>query len=383
MADRLLTTVSPHLHKKDETIQKAMRNVLLALAPAAIWAVIVFGMNVVYIIAVSMVTAALSELLMRKIMGRKQTLGDLSAMVTALLFAFLLPPTTPLWVVAIGVFIAVALFKELFGGLGKNVFNPAIAARVVLYFLPLAIYGQKFVKPFFWKTSGFFTPVATSVSNGVATFKNLAGGHVDIVAAATPLSLIKNGRLLAPDVITGSTPVAATYVNGAGRPNFVSLFFGLKGGTIGEISVLLLLLGGIFLIYRRTVDWRIPVGIIGTYFVLSLVTWFYPGYALFSGGLWLGAFYMATDWVTSPVTRRGKWIYAVGIGATVFILRFFFSRPEGVALSIFAWNIGALVIDRYIAMPKFGELGVGAFNRLPALPQPAPESYAWRPHFLE
>jgi electron transport complex protein RnfD len=372
VAEKLMTTVSPHLHKKDETIQRAMLTVLLALTPAAIWAVIVFGMNVVYIIAVSMITAALSELVMRKIMRRKVTLNDLSAMVTALLFAFLLPPTTPLWVVAIGSFIAVAIAKELFGGLGKNIFNPAIFARVVLYFLPIAIYGQKFVKPFFWKTSGFFTPVATSVSNGVATFKTLAGNTTDVVVAATPLSLLKSGKML-PDVVAGPTPVAATYVNGAGRPNFASMFFGLKGGSIGEISVLLLILGGAYLIYRSTIDWRIPVGIIGTFFLLTLVTWYHPGYNLFSGGIWLGALFMATDWVTSPVTRRGKWIYAVAIGATIFIIRFWSGRPEGVALSIFIWNIGTLVIDRYIAVPKFGEVKAGAFNKLPILAQPAPK----------
>jgi electron transport complex protein RnfD len=375
VADKMLTTVSPHLHKKDETIQRAMRDVLIALTPVAIWAVIVFGMNVVYIIAVSMITAALTELLMRKVMGRKQTLSDLSAMVTALLFAFLLPATTPLWVVAIGVFIAVAVFKELFGGLGKNIFNPAIAARVLLYFSPLALYAQKFAKPFFWKTSGFFTPVAASINEGVVgrvVYKTLAGGTTDIVSAATPLSLLKSGKW-GVDVVLGPTPVGATYVNSAGRPNFTSLFFGLKSGSIGEISVLLLILGGAYLIYRRTIDWRIPAGIIGTFFLLTLVTWYQPGYNLLSGGLMLGAFFMATDWVTSPVTRRGKWIYAVGIGTTIFLFRFISPRPEGVALSIFIWNIGTLVIDRYIAVPKFGELGVGAFNKLPALPKPVPE----------
>jgi electron transport complex protein RnfD len=369
--NQLVRTVPPHLHKKGETVKKAMRNVLLALTPAAIWAVIVFGFNVVYIIAVSIAVALLSELIMRKALGRKPTLSDLSAVVTGLIFAFLLPPTTPLWVVAIGSFIAIALFKELFGGLGKNIINPAIGARAVLYFLPLAVYGQKFVKPFFWKSVGFFTPVTTSINNGVTSFKTIVGGNVDVVAAATPLSLIKSGRILAPDALSGATPVAATYLDPSGKPNFISIFFGLKGGSIGEISVLLLLLGGIFLIYRRTIDWRIPVGIIGTYLVLSLVTWFYPGYALFGGGLWLGAFFMATDWVTSPVTRRGKWIYAIGIGATIFIFRFWFPRPEGVVLSILAWNIGTLVIDRYIAVPKFGEVGASTFNKLPVFPRPA------------
>ncbi|MBN2027316.1 MAG: RnfABCDGE type electron transport complex subunit D [Actinobacteria bacterium] len=376
MADKMLTTVSPHLHMKDETIQRAMRDVLIALTPVAIWAVIVFGMNVVYIIAVSMITAALSELLMRKIRGCKQTLGDLSAMVTAVLFAFLVPATTPLWVVAIGSFIAVAVFKELFGGLGKNVFNPAIAARVLLYFSPLALYAQKYPEPFFWKTSGFFTPVAASINDGAAgrvIYKTLAGGSVDIMSAATPLSLLKSGKW-GVDAVLGPTPIGATYVNGAGRPSFSSLFFGLKSGSIGEISALLLIIGGAYLIYRRTVDWRIPAGIIGTFFLLSLVTWYQPGYNLFSGGLMLGAFFMATDWVTSPVTRRGKWIYGVGIGVTIFILRFWGPRPEGVAIAIFVWNIGTLVIDRYIAVPKFGELGVGVFNKIPALPEPAPQA---------
>jgi electron transport complex protein RnfD len=367
----LSRTAPPHLHKKGETVSKAMRNVLLALVPAAIWAVIVFGFNVVYIISVSIAVALLSELVMRKVLGRKPTLRDLSAVVTGLIFAFLLPPTTPLWLVAIGSFIAVAVFKELFGGLGKNIINPAVGARVVLYFLPLAIYGQRFVKPFFWKSAGFFTPVTTSINNGVTSFKTIVGGNVDVVAAATPMSLIKSGRLLAPDALSGATPIAATYVDPSGKPNFISIFFGLKGGSIGEISVLLLLLGGIFLIYKRTIDWRIPVGIIGTYFVLSLVTWFYPSYALFGGGLWLGAFFMATDWVTSPMTRRGKWIYAVGIGATIFIFRFWYPRPEGVVLAIFAWNIVTLAIDRYIAVPKFGEAKAGTFNKLPVSPRPA------------
>lgn len=371
MADKMMTTVSPHLHKKDETIQRAMRDVLIALTPAAIWAMVVFGFNVVLIIAVSCITAALSEFVMRKILGRKVTLSDLSAMVTGLLFAFLLPPTTPLWVVAIGAFIAIAVFKELFGGLGKNIFNPAITARLLLWITPLAIYTTKFVRPFYWKASGFFTPMATSVSNGATTFKTLAGNvNVDVVANATPLSLLKSGEW---SVITGSTPIGATWTTSAGRPSLGSLFLGLKSGCIGEVSVLLLLIGGLYLIWRGTIDWRIPTAIIGSFFVLNLVVWNQPVYNLFSGGLFLGAFFMATDWVTSPVTRRGKWIYGIGIGVTVFLIRFTYFRPEGVAMAIFVWNIMTLVIDRYIAVPKFGEVGTTVFSKLPVLPAPAPE----------
>ncbi|MDY6796571.1 MAG: RnfABCDGE type electron transport complex subunit D [Actinomycetota bacterium] len=376
MANKTLATVSPHLHKKNENIQRAMRDVLIALTPAAIWAVIVFGMNVVYIIAVSLATAAVSEVVMRKIFRRKITLKDLSAMVTGLLFAFLLPPTTPLWIVTIGSFISVAVAKELFGGLGKNIFNPAIFGRLFLWILPIGFYTTKYVKPFFWKTTGFFTPVATSINNAVSgrvLYTSVTGGRtLDIVTAATPLSLLKSGKML-PDVIAGPTPVGSTWVTAAGRPTLGSMFLGTISGSIGEISALMLLIGAAYLLYRRTIDWRIPTGIIGTFFLLNLVTWNYPLDNLFMGGLMLGAFFMATDWVSSPVTRRGKWIYAVGIGATVFLIRYVWYRPEGVAIAIFIWNAVTLAIDRYIAVPKFGEVGVNLVNKLPYVPGPVPE----------
>jgi len=375
VAEKMLVTVSPHLHKKDETIERAMKDVLIALTPAAVWALVVFGFNVVYILAVSCITAALSEVIMRKLLKRKATLRDYSAMVTAVLFAFLLPPTTPLWVVAIGAFLAVGIGKELFGGLGKNPFNPAIFGRLLLWFSPLAVYTTKFVEPFFWKTSGFFTPIATSINEGAVgrvVYKTMAGNPVDIATAATPLSLLKSGKWL-PDMVAGPTPVGATWVTSGGKPSFWSLFLGAKSGCIGEVYILALIIGGAYLLWRGTIDWRIPAGIIGTLFLLTLVTWYHPVYNLFSGGLFLGAFFMATDWVTSPVSKRGKWIFAVGIGATVFILRFWSLRPEGVALAIFFWNIGTLVIDRYIAVPRFGEVGNKVFNQLPALPEPAPE----------
>jgi electron transport complex protein RnfD len=374
--NKMQVTVSPHLHAGDETIRRAMRDVLIALTPAAIWALIVFGMNVLYIIAVSCITAALSELLMRKIMRRKPTLGDYSAMVTAVLFAFLLPPTTPLWVVAIGAFISVALCKEIFGGLGKNVFNPALLGRFIIWILPIGFYTTKFVKPFYWRASNFFTPIAASINNGVAgrvVYKTMAGNPVaDVVSAATPLSLFKSGKML-PSIVTGPTPVGATWTTSTGRPSLGSLFLGLKSGCIGEVSVLLLLIGGLYLIYRGTIDWRIPVGIIGSFFLLTLVTWYHPAYNLFSGGLFLGSFFMATDWVTSPVARRGKWIYAVGIGATIFILRFWYFRPEGVLIAILIWNPIVLLIDRYLAVPKFGEVRAPVLNKLPELPQPVPK----------
>lgn len=368
----LKVTVSPHLHEKGQDIKTAMRDVLIALTPAAIWALVVFGMSVVYMLLTSMIVAALSEYVMRKIMRRKPTLDDLSAMVTAVLFVFLLPPTTPLWVVAIGTFIAVGIAKELFGGLGKNIFNPALFARVALMLSPLALYTARFVRPFFWRSVGFFTPVATSVENSAAgrvVYKTLAGNGVDAMTTATPLSLLKSGRLLV-DTVAGPTPVGATWVTGAGRPSYGSMFLGLISGSIGEISVLALLIGAAYLLYRRTIDWRIPVGIIGAFFALCLVTWNYPVYQLFGGGLILGAFYMATDWTTSPMTRRGKWIYAVGIGVFIWFFRVLSPWPEGVAIAILHWNVLRLLIDRYVAEPKFGEVKKPLFNRLPVLRKP-------------
>jgi Na+-translocating ferredoxin:NAD+ oxidoreductase subunit D len=372
---KFMYTVSPHLHEKGQTIERAMRDVLIALIPAAIMAIIIFGFNVVYMLLVSCIVAALSELLMRWIMGRKQTLRDGSAMVTAVLFTFLLPPSTPLWVVAIGAFIAVAVAKELFGGLGKNIFNPALFARVALMISPLAIYTTKFLRPFFYKQVGFFTPIQTVIDNNVAgrvVYQGITGNtYVNAVTNATPLSLLKSGKLLAATV-TGPTPVGATWVTSAGRPSFWSQLLGFKSGSIGEVCVLALILGGCWLIYRKTIDWRIPVGMLGAFLFIMLITWNHPLAQFLGGGIWLGAFFMATDWTTSPMTKRGKWIYAIGIGVFVALIRLVSPMPEGVAISILIWNVLTLVIDRYVAEPKFGEVKKPWFNKLPVFPKSKP-----------
>ena len=371
-ADVMRAAAPPHLHKLGGTIPRAMLDVLIALLPTLAIAVLVFGMNVIYIVTVSVLVAALSEVLMRTLMRRKVTLYDLSAIVTGLLFAFLLPPTTPLWVVAIGAFIAVALAKELFGGLGKNVFNPALLARVILMFTPLSIYTARYVIPFFWKQVGFFTPVTTNVINrttGTVAYQTLAGGRLDAVNAATPLSLLQAGKLA--DAVSGATPVGATWFTSGGRPSFLSLLLGFRSGSIGEISILALLLGGIYLILRGTINWRIPVGILGAFFLVNLVTWSSPIYQLLSGSLFLGAFFMATDWVTSPMTNRGKWVYAVGIGITIAAIRMAGIHAEGVALAILNWNLLTLVIDRYLGQPRFGESRWRILNHMPENARPA------------
>lgn len=368
----LKVTSSPHLHRVGGTVPRAMLEVFIALIPAIAVAVAVFGMNVIYIITVSMITAALSEVIMRRLLYRKVTLYDLSALLTGLFFALLVPPTTPLWVVAIGSFVAVAVAKELFGGLGKNVFNPALFARIVLMITPLSIYLARYVKPFFWKQVGFFTPVTTNVLDraaGTVAYQTFAGRSLDAVNAATPLALLQAGKLT--DAVSGATPIGATWVTSGGRPTMLSLFLGFKSGSIGEVSVLALLIGGLYLIWRGTINWRIPVGIFGAFMLFNMVAWNSPLYQLLSGALFLGAFFMATDWVTSPMTNRGVWIYAVGIGVTIAVIRMASTYPEGVALAILNWNAMTLVIDRYLARPRFGESRWRIFNHLPKTPRPA------------
>jgi len=375
VAEKFMYTVSPHLHEKGQTIERGMADVLIALTPAAIMAIIVFGFQAFYVMLVSCIVAALSELIMRAILRRPHSLRDMSAMVTGILFAFLLPPTTPLWVVAIGAFLAVAVAKELFGGLGKNIFNPALFGRVALMISPLALYTTKFVKPFFWRATGFFTPVQTVINNAVSgrvVYQGLGGKlYVNTVTNATPLSLLKSGRMLV-STVTGPTPVGATWLVSNGRPSFWSMALGFKSGSLGEVSILALLIGAAFLLYRRTIDWRIPVGIFAAFIFIMLVTWNHPLYQLLGGGIWLGAFFMATDWTTSPMTRRGKWIYGLGIGVFIALIRLVSPLPEGVAISILLWNVGTLVIDRYVAEPKFGEVKKPWFNKVPIYAEPAP-----------
>lgn len=346
----------PHLHKARRSIPVAMLEVIVALLPALMVATVVFGMNVVYLVMVSVLAAVLTELLLRKLLRRKVTLYDLSAVVTGLLFAFLLPPTTPLWVVAIGAFLAILLGKELFGGLGNNVFNPALLARVIIMFTPLSVYISKYVRPFFWKQAGFFTLVTTSLADraaGVVHYQTLGGVRLDAVNAATPLSLFHAGKLA--DAATGATPVGAVWLTSGGRPTPLSLFLGLRSGSIGEISILALMLGGLYLIWRGTINWRIPVGILASFTLFNLAAGRDPLYHLLSGALVLGAFFMATDWVTSPINNYGIWIYALGIGVTVAVLRTLDFHPEAVAVAILNWNLFSRAIDRLVVRPRFGE----------------------------
>lgn len=320
-----LLTVSPSPHiKHSDTTTSIMLTVILALVPALIWSVVVFGFRSLTITLVSVFSCVLMEYLYQLIMKKPVTVLDFSAAVTGVLLAFNLPVTVPLWIVPIGAFFAIVIVKQLFGGIGKNIVNPALAARVFM---------------FSWTNhmSTFSKPGATT-----SAFKiMLPASEIDAIASATPLASLKEGIL--PDV------------------SLLDMFIGYRAGCIGEISVLLILAGGLALLIKRVITWHIPVAYIGTVFVVSLLA--APAglkpidfalYQILSGGLFIGAFFMATDYATSPVTRSGRIIFGVGCGLITVFIRFFGGYSEGVSFSILIMNLLVWYIDRLTKPVKFG-----------------------------
>ncbi|MDX9872685.1 MAG: RnfABCDGE type electron transport complex subunit D [Clostridia bacterium] len=305
----LVLSSSPHIHSPEQ-VPSAMRDVLIALIPALIASVYFFGLPAITVIVTCVAAAVLSEMAAQKIMKKEVSVHDLSAVITGLLLAFTLPPSLPVWIAAIGAIVAIIIGKQLFGGLGNNIFNPALVGRAFL----LASW-----------------PVAMTTWTA----------PLDAVATATPMGMLKEA---------------------AGQlPTLAQLFFGSVGGSLGETSALALLIGGLYLMYRGHIDWRIPITYMGTVFVLTGVVgamsgyglW-YPFYHLFGGGLLLGAFFMATDWVSSPITKRGRIIFGVGLGLLTVIIRLKGGYPEGVCYSILLMNMVTPLIDRYSKGRIFG-----------------------------
>lgn len=318
--DFLKVTSSPHMRHEDTT-RLIMLDVIIALCPALVWAVYLFGARALTLTAVSVGSAVLFEYLYRLIMNKSNDIGDLSAAVTGMLLAFCLPVSVPLWMPAVGSFFAIVIVKQLYGGIGKNVVNPALAARVFLF---LAFPGDM---------ARFTAP-----SEKLPAF-SLKGA--DIVASATPLASLKEG-VAPPD-------------------SLLDLFLGNCAGCIGEISVLLLLAGALYLFVRKIITWQIPVCYIATVAVLSYL---FPASGmdavqyvlstLCSGGLILGAFFMATDYVTSPVTYRGRILYGIGCGLITAFIRTCGSYPEGVSFAILVMNCLAWYIDKFTRPRVFG-----------------------------
>lgn len=287
-----------------------MQEVCLALAPAGIAGIILFGTQAAVLIAASVISAVLAEYFYQKLTHQKVTVGDWSAVVTGLLLAYNLPANAPVWLAVVGAVIAIVLVKQIFGGIGSNFMNPALAARAILFVS--------------WATQMTTYPATRFMLDGVST--------------ATPLNALGTGSV-------------------AGV-NLMDLFLGNIPGVLGETCKLALLLGGVYLILRRIVDWKIPVAFIATVFVCYLIK---DGaemalYQILSGGLFLGAFFMATDYATSPVTNPGRVIMGIGCGIFLFVIRAYASYPEGCSFAILLMNVATPLIDKYTMPKPFGEV---------------------------
>ncbi len=337
--------VSPHIHDSIRT-DKAMLYVTIALLPSAVWGCIMFGWRAALVLLLSIASSVLTEYLLNKI-SKEHTIMDGSALVTGLLVGMNLSSTVPFYVPVIASAFAIGVVKWTFGGLGCNWANPAIAGRAFVFF------------SFSSQMSSFTLPWVFNKS-------------AELSAGATPLSALKMelGSSLSSYEILSSTGYPMTsFASKIGsalniNPYVVDEFFGFASGSIGELSALLLILGGIFLILKRVITWYVPVFFIGSF---ALLTWVFGGLAngtglftgevlmaVFSGGLLIGAIFMATDWVTSPNTPKGEIIYAFGCGFFTFIIRYFGSLPEGVSLAILLMNMVTPTIDKYVTRKKFG-----------------------------
>lgn len=307
--NKLIVSSSPHL-KSSDTTNRIMLDVVIALLPAAIMGVVIFGLRALAVIAVCVASAVLSEFVFNLIAKKEQTLGDFSAVVTGLILALNLHANSPLWQCAIGAIFAIIVVKCLFGGLGCNFANPAITARI---FLLICFTGT------------------------------LAGGAAPVISNT-------------PELVSGATPLAVMEAGGE-LPSLLDMFLGFRGGAIGETSVAAILVGFIYLVFRRVIHFEIPVIFVATLFALSLI---YTGspidatYLILSGGAIFAAVFMITDYVTTPITRSGKMIFAFGCALITFLIRAYGSYPEGVSFSILFMNILSPYIEKWTAKKPLG-----------------------------
>ena len=315
----LTISSSPHVHSP-VTTKTIMRDVLIGLAPALIGSVYFFGIRALLVTLISVVSCMFFEWGWCKLMKQHDKTYDLSAAVTGVLLAFVCPPTIEYWMIILGAAFAILLVKMLFGGIGKNIVNPALAGRAFMFSWPVAM--STWVKVGWENAAGIFSSSA------------------DAVTAATPLANMHQG--LMPEV------------------SLLDAFLGNIGGCIGETSALLLLIGGAYLLYRKVISWHIPVSFMGTVAVLSLLfpmgndPLLWCGYQLCTGGVMLGAIFMATDYVTSPLTKMGQIVYGIGCGALTILIRYFGGYNEGVSYAILVMNCCVVLLDRIGRPTKFG-----------------------------
>jgi len=316
----IVITSSPHL-RTTETLSQVMYDVVIALLPAVIISAVFFGPRVLLLMVTAILSAVVFEAGFLKISGKKniwKTAFDGSAIIAGLLLAFNLPPTCPVWMVMIGSFVAIVVAKQTFGGLGYNLFNPALVAHIFLL-ISFPVQMTAWTKPTFWKA--------------------------DAISGSTPLGLLKT---------EGLTAVQSVF-------NLQSNFIGIIPGCLGEISAAALLLGAGYLLIRKVITWEVPVFFLGTLALFTGIFWQIdpstyanPLFHLVSGGAILGSFFMATDMVTSPITRKGQMVFGFGCGLLTGIIRLFGGYPEGVAFAILLMNSMVPLIDRYTEVKKFG-----------------------------
>ena len=311
MKNNLLVNASPHLHK-NESVSRIMWMVVLSLIPAGIAGVYIFGLGALQAIILGVVAAVITEIVLQLATKKKITILDGSAVLTGLLLAYNLPPNVPFWLPIIGSVFAIAIGKQIFGGLGQNIFNPALVGRVFLM-ASWPKYMTTFIKPM----------------------------NYDAITSATPLAIIKEGKVLE-------------------NISYLDLFLGNRGGCIGEVCILALIIGAIFLLIRGYISWHIPVSYIVTTGLFTYIFGakiFFTGDWLFhvlSGGLILGAFFMATDYVTSPLTTKGQIVFGFGCGLLTAVIRLWGGYPEGVSYAILIMNAATPIIDRFTRKRIYG-----------------------------
>lgn len=332
MSKLLTVSPSPHIHSGD-SVNKIMYSVILALAPAFIWSVMMFGLDSVRVTLMAVAACVAFEFLIQKyILKKAPQIADGSAILTGVLLAFNVPSSIPSWMVIVGALVAIGIAKMPYGGLGNNPFNPALVGRVfMLISFP--------VQMTLWPAVG--TP------------------SVDAVTTATPLAILKEG-------IKNGQPVIEIFKT---LPSNMDLFLGNISGSLGEISVLALLIGGIFMLVRKIITWHIPVSVLLSAALFAGIFWMIdpsrfadPVFHILTGGLVLGAFFMATDMVTSPMNPTGQLIFGAGIGILTILIRFWGAYPEGVSFAILIMNALVPLLNRFVKPKRFGELNLQAIK---------------------
>lgn len=319
---------SPHIHSGD-SVNKIMYSVILALAPAFIWSVVVFGIDSVRVTLLAVAACMAFEFLIQKfILKVKPQIADGSAALTGVLLAFNVPASVPSWMLIVGSLVAIGIAKMPYGGLGNNPFNPALVGRV-------------------------FMLISFPVQ--MTSWPAIQSAGVDAVTTATPLAMLKEG-------IKNGQPVVEIFKE---MPSNMDLFLGNMSGSLGEISVLALLIGGVFMLVRKIITWHIPVSVLASAAVFAGIFWMIdpskyadPAFHLMTGGLVLGAFFMATDMVTSPMNAKAQIVFGIGIGVLSILIRIWGAYPEGVSFAILIMNALVPLLNRFIKPKRFGEVKV-------------------------